>query len=89
MAGSHITKFHTSEDEQIVLADFWSQVDQNFNNQHHQQLMAPKHDTDHEHHNPSDLPSTRSVDCKLITHEDESILSGTMQNEDHTDIMDE
>ena len=33
--------------------------------------MAPKNDTDYEHHNPSDPPSTQSVECKLITHEDE------------------
>ena len=51
--------------------------------------MAPKHDTDHEHHNPNDLQSTTSVDCKLVTHEDKSIPSVTMQNEDHTDIMGE
>ena len=42
-----------------------------------------------EHHNPSDPPSTTSVDCKLVTHEDESIPSVTIQDEDHTDIMDE
>ena len=29
------------------------------------------------------------TDCKLVTREDESIPSVTMQNEDHTDIMDE
>ena len=51
--------------------------------------MAPKHDTDHEHHNPSNPPFTTSVDCKLVTHKDESIPSVTMQDEDHTDIMDE
>ena len=51
--------------------------------------MAPKHDNDHGHHNPSDPPSTTSVDCKLITCEDESIPSVTMQDENHIDIMDE
>ena len=51
--------------------------------------MAPKHDTDHEQHNPSNPPSTTSVDCKLITHKDKSIPSVTMQDEDHADIMDE
>ena len=50
--------------------------------------MAPKHDTDHEHHNPNNLQSTRPDDRKLVTHKDESIPSVTMQNEDHTDIMD-
>ena len=34
MAGSHITEFHSPEDEQIVLSDLLKQVDQNFNNQH-------------------------------------------------------
>ena len=51
--------------------------------------MAPKHDTDHGHHNPSDPQPTTSVDCKFITHKDESIPSETMKNEDNTDIMDE
>ena len=51
--------------------------------------MAPKHDTDHERHNPSNLQSTTFVDCKLVSQEDEPILSVTMQNEDYKDIMDE
>ena len=51
--------------------------------------MAPKHDNDHGNHNPSDPPSTTFVDCKLITCKDESILSVTMQDEDHTDIIDQ
>ena len=89
MAGSYITKFHALKDKQFVLADLLSQVDQNFDNQHDQQLMAPKYDTDHGHHNLSDLQSITSVDCKLVTHEDESTPFVTMQNEDHTDIMDE
>ena len=89
MAGSHITKSHTPEDKQIVLADLLKQVDQKFDKQHDRQLMAPKHDTNHEYHNPSDLQSITSVDCKLVTQGDESIPSVTMQNEDHTDIMDD
>ena len=51
--------------------------------------MTQEHDTRRGHHNPSDPQSTTSVDCKLVTHEDESIPSVTMQNKDHTDIMDE
>ena len=51
--------------------------------------MAPKHDTDHGYHNSSDQQPTTSVDCQLVTHKDESILSETMKNEDNTDIMDE
>ena len=51
--------------------------------------MAPKHDTDHYHHIPSNIQSTTFVDCKLVTHEDKSIPSVTMQNEDHIDSMDE
>ena len=51
--------------------------------------MAPKYDTNHEHHNPSNPTSNPSVDGKLVTHEDKSIPSVTMQNEDHTDIMGE
>ena len=51
--------------------------------------MVPKHDTDHEHQNPSDPTSNPSVDGKLVIHEDESISSVRMQDQDHTDIMDE
>ena len=51
--------------------------------------MAPKHVTDHGHDNPSNPQPTTSVDCKLVTHKDESIPSETMKNEDTTDIMDE
>ena len=47
MAGSHITEFHTPKDEEIILEDLLSQVNQDFDNRHDQQLMAPKHDTDH------------------------------------------
>ena len=47
--------------------------------------MAPKHDTNHEHHNPCDPTSNKSVDSKLVTHEDESIPSVAMQDQDHTD----
>ena len=89
MAGSHITKFHTPEDEEIVLDDLLSQVNQDFDNQHDGQLMAPKHDDDHGHHNPSDPPFTTSVDYKLVTCKDESIPSVTIQDEDYTYIMDE
>ena len=78
MTGSHITEFHTPDDKQIVLADLLTQVDQNFYSRHDQQLMVPKHDTDHEHHNPSDLQSNISDDRKLVTHKDESIPSVTM-----------
>ena len=87
MAGSHITRFHTHEVEQPVIADLWSQKDQDFDNQHDRQLMASKRDTDRGHHNPSDPQPTTSVDCKLITRKDESISSETMKNEDTTDIM--
>ena len=89
MTGSHITKFHTPEDEEIVSENLLSQINQDFDNQHDWQLMEPKHDTDHEHHNPSDSLSNPSVDSKLVTHKDESIPSVAMQDQDHTDIMDE
>ena len=89
MAGSHITECYTPKDKEIVLEDLLSQVNQNFDNRHDRQLIAPKHDTDHECHNPSDPPTNPSVDCKLVTHEDKSISSVAMQDQDHTDIMDE
>ena len=89
MAGSHITKFHTPKDKKIVPEDLLSQVNQHFDIWHDRQLMVPKHDTDHEHHNQSDPTSNPSVDSKHVTHKDESILSVAMQDQNHTDIMDE
>ena len=89
MAGSHITKFHIHEDKQPVIADILSQEDQDFNNRHNRQLMAPKHDTGRGHHNPSNPQPNTSFDCKLVTRKDKSISSETIQNEDTTDIMDE
>ena len=89
MTGSHITEFHTPKDEEIVLDDLLGQVNQDFNNQHNQQLMAPKYDTDHENHNPSNPPSNSLVDCKLITPKNESIPSVAIQDQDYTDIIDE
>ena len=51
--------------------------------------MTPKHGTDHGHHNQSNPQPTTSVNCKLVTYEDEPIPSETMKNEDNTDSMDE
>ena len=51
--------------------------------------MAPNSDTDHEHQNTSDSTSNPSVDDELVTHEDESIPSVAMQDQDHTNIMHE
>ena len=76
-------------DKQTVLTELLSQVDQNFDDRHYRQLMAPINDADHEQNIPSDPSSTPSVDCMLVPYKDESIPSVTMQNEDHTDIMDE
>ena len=89
MAGRHITKFHVHKDEQPVIADLVSQEDQDYDNWHDQQLIAPKHDTGQGYHNPSDPQSTTSVDCKLVTGKDESSSSETIKNEDTADIMDE
>ena len=44
MTGSHITESPTHKDEQPVVTDLLSQEDQDYNNQHDQQLMTRKHD---------------------------------------------
>ena len=49
-----------------LLFDLLSQVDQNFNNQHNRQLMAPKNNTDHEHHNPSDLKTLHPLTVNAL-----------------------
>ena len=78
MAGSHITECHTHKDKEITPEDYLSQVNQYFDSQHDQQLMAPNHDTDHEHQNTSDSTSNPSVDDELVTHKDELIPSMAM-----------
>ena len=52
------------------VVDFLSQVNQDYNDRHDQQLMTCKHDTGRRYHNPSNPQSTKSVDCKLATGED-------------------
>ena len=51
--------------------------------------MVPKHDTDHENHNPNNPTFDPSVGGKLVTHKDKLIPSVTMQDQDYTYIMDE
>ena len=87
MAGSHITKFNTHKDKQPVTTDLLSQENQDFNNQHDQQLMTCKHDTGQGHHNPSDTQSTTSVDCKLATGKDTSFSSEVVKNGGIAEIM--
>lgn len=71
MARSHITKFHTLKDKQPVITDIVSQENQDYNNQHDQQLMTHKHNTGQGHCNPSNPQFTTSIDCKLATGKDE------------------
>ena len=51
--------------------------------------MESKHDTFQGHHNPNNPQSTTFVDCELVTGKDKLFSSGTIKNEDTTDIMDE
>ena len=80
MAGSHITEFHTHKDEQPVVTDLLCQGNQDYNNQHDQQLKTHKHDNGQGHHNPTDQQSTTFVDCKLATGEYESFSSRAAKN---------
>ena len=89
MAGSHITKFHTHENEQTVVTELLSQENQDYNNQHDRQLMIRKHDNGQEHHNPSNSQCITSVNCKLATGKNESFSSEAVENGDTTNIMDE
>ena len=89
MAGSHITEFHTHEDEQPVVMDLLSQGNQDYDNQHDQQLMTRKHYNIQEHHNPSNPQPKTSVDCKLAIGTDESFSSEAVENGYTTNIMDE
>ena len=80
MAGSHITKYHTSEDKEITPEDTLSEENQHCNNEHEQKLsfnrqcMTSNHEIDHEHQNTRDSTSNPSVTDEFVTHEDESIL---------------
>ena len=84
MTGSHITKFHTPEDEEITPEDTLSQENEHFDNEHDRQLssywqhMASNHETDHEHQNTSDSTYNPSADNELGTYKDESIPSVAM-----------
>ena len=89
MTGSHITKFHTHKDEQPVTTDLLSQENQDYDNEHDQQLMTCKHDTGQGHHNPSDPQSTTSVDYKLATRKDESFTSEAVKNGGVAEIMED
>ena len=51
--------------------------------------MASNHETDHEHQNPSGSTFNLSVHDEFVTHKDESIPSVAMQDQDHTNIMQE
>ena len=67
MTGSHITEFHTHEDQQPVIADLLCQKDRKYDDWHDQQLMTHEPDTGRGYHNPSDPQSNTSVDYKLTT----------------------
>ena len=51
--------------------------------------MASNHEIDHEHQNTRDSTSNPSVVDEFVTHEDELISLVAMQDQDHTDIMEE
>ena len=89
MSGSHIAEFHTPKDKEITPEDSSSQVNQHYDSQHDQQLMAPTCGTDHEYQNTSDSTSNLSADDELVTQEDESIPSIAMQDQDHANIKQE
>ena len=57
-----------------------SQENQDYNNQHDQQLMTQKHDAGQGNHKQSDPQSTKSADCKLPTCKDESFSSNAVEN---------
>ena len=87
--GSRITKFYTHEDEQLVITDLLSQENQDYDNQHYQQLMTRKHDACQGYHNPSNSQSTTSLVCKLATGKDESFSSEGVKNRGIAEIMGE
>ena len=89
MTGSYITKSHTHEDKHPVVSDLLSQEDQDYNNQHDQQLMTGEQNTDQGHDNPSNSQSITSVDCKLATGKNESFPPEAVKKGDITDIMNE
>ena len=89
MVGSHITKLHKHEDKQPVVTDLLNQGNQDYDNQHGQQLMTRKHDNGQGHQNPGNPQSTTSFDCQLATGKNESFSSEAVKNGDITDIMEE
>ena len=51
--------------------------------------MASNHEIDHEHQNTRDSTFNPSVADEFVTHVDESIPLVAMQDQGHTDIMEE
>ena len=51
--------------------------------------MAPTRGIDHEHQNTSGSTSNPSIDNELVTHKNKLIPSVAMQDQDHTNIMQE
>ena len=51
--------------------------------------MASNHEIDHEHQNTRDSTSNPSVADEFFTHKDELIPLVAIQDQDHTNIMEE
>ena len=51
--------------------------------------MASNHETDHAHQNTDDSPYNTTTDDELVTHKDVLIPSVSMEDQDHTNFMQE
>ena len=80
MAGSHITKFHTFEQEEPVTTEL-------LNMESNVPDLTRKHDTGGGHHNQSNPQSARPTDYKLNTREDDSFSSNIVRKEDVAKVM--
>ena len=72
MTGSHITEFYTLEHEEPVTAELLNKVA-------NVQEVTCKHGVGQEHHNQSNLQSTKSANYKLPTCKDESFPFNTIK----------
>ena len=80
MAGSHITEFHSSKQEEPVIIELWNKVS-------NVPKVTRKHGADRGHHNQSDPQSAKSTDCKLNIRKDELFSSDTIGNWDVAKVM--
>ena len=80
IAGSHITKFHTHKQKELVTTELLNKVS-------NAPGVACEHNIGQGRHNRSDTQFITSIDCKLATHKDKWFPSDAVKNGGITEII--